>query len=425
MTDTQTKTTIQVTYDPKTQRVPIKAWLDDLESGALEQALNLSRLPFAHKHIALMPDAHQGYGMPVGGVLAAKGYVIPNAVGVDIGCGMQARRTTIKARSLAARHSGKGGKGTVLQAILAALLRDVPNGNGPVGSHRAPQPHALLDGHPEFAALVERAPQSLQKAWAHGAYQLGTLGGGNHFLEVQEDEDGFVWVMLHSGSRALGKAVCDHFNAAARELNASLHSQVPREWQLSYLPLDSDEGQEYVAWMRLCLRYAEENRARMLSVALDRLIEEVRANQPDKELEITESIDTHHNYASLERHFGEDVLVHRKGSVCARAGELVVIPGSMETGSYVARGLGHPDAFESCSHGAGRRLSRTAALRARTSEHVLDALRRKGIELAKRSHKDVAEEAGHAYKDVDEVMSRQRDLVEPLHKLKPLGVVKG
>jgi tRNA-splicing ligase RtcB len=177
--------------------------------------------------------------------------------------------------------------------------------------------------------------------------------------------------------------------------------------------------------MRLCLRYAEENRARMLQVALDRLIEEVRANQPEKELEITESIDTHHNYATLEHHFGEDVLVHRKGSVRARAGELVVIPGSMETGSYVARGLGNPESFQSCSHGAGRRLSRTAALKARTSDHVIDALRRKGIELAKRSHKDVAEEAGHAYKDVDAVMASQRDLVEPVHKLKPLGVVKG
>ena len=417
----------KVTYDPQTQRVPIKAWLDEIESGAREQALNLARLPFAFQHIALMPDAHQGYGMPVGGVLAAKGYVIPNAVGVDIGCGMQARRTTIKARSLAARHSGKHGRdgGTVLQVALAALLRDVPNGNGPAGSHRAPQPHTLLDGQPEFVSLIERAPDTLKKAWDHGAYQLGTLGGGNHFLEVQEDEDGYVWVMLHSGSRALGKAVCDHFNALARDVNARFHSEVPRDWQLSYLPLHSDEGREYVAWMRLCLRYAEENRARMLQVALDRLIEAVRANQPDKELEITESVDTHHNYATLEHHFGEDVLVHRKGSVRARAGELVVIPGSMETGSYVARGLGNAESFQSCSHGAGRRLSRTAALKARTSDHVLDALRRKGIELAKRSHKDVAEEAGHAYKDVHEVISRQRDLVEPVHKLKPLGVVKG
>ncbi|HEU5317705.1 MAG TPA: RtcB family protein [Chloroflexota bacterium] len=413
---------VTVIYDPAKQRVPIKAWLDDLEAGALEQALHLAQLPFAHKHVALMPDAHQGYGMPVGGVLAAKGYVIPNAVGVDIGCGMQARRTGVKARSLAARDREHG---TLLKAVLGDLMRDVPNGNGPAGSHRAPQQWDFLGANPEFAALVGHAPDSLRKAWAHGAYQLGTLGGGNHFLEIQEDEDGFVWVMLHSGSRALGKAVCDHFNALARDINARFHSEVPREWQLAYLSLDSDEGRDYVAWMRLCLRYAEENRARMLQAALTRLLERVRDNQPDRELEISESVDTHHNYATLEEHFGEEVLVHRKGSVRARAGEMVVIPGSMETGSYVARGVGSAESFQTCGHGAGRRLSRGAALRARTAESVLSSLRQKGIELAKRSHKDVAEEAGHAYKDVDQVMAFQRDLVEPVYKLKPLGVVKG
>ncbi len=413
---------MRVIYDPKTQHVPIKAWLDDLEAGALEQALHLAQLPFARKHVALMPDTHQGYGMPVGGVLAAKGYVIPNAVGVDIGCGMQARRTNVKAKSLAARDREHG---TLLKAVLGDVMRDVPNGNGPVGSHRAPQPWDLLGQNPEFAAVVERGPESLKKAWAHGAHQIGTLGGGNHFLELQEDEDGYVWVMLHSGSRALGKAVCDHFNAVARQINERFHSEVPREWQLSYLPLDGDEGREYVGWMRVCLRYAEENRKRMLEVALGRLIERVQVNQPDLELQISESVDTHHNYATMEHHFGEDVLVHRKGSVRARAGEMVVIPGSMETGSYVARGLGNEESFQTCSHGAGRRLSRTAALRARTADSVLSSLRQKGIELAKRSHKDVAEEAGHAYKDVDEVMANQRDLVEPVYKLKPIGVVKG
>ena len=171
--------------------------------------------------------------------------------------------------------------------------------------------------------------------------------------------------------------------------------------------------------------YAEENRRRMLNVALERLFEEVQVNQPEKELEITESVDTHHNYATLEHHFGENVLVHRKGAVRARAGEMVIIPGSMETGSYVARGLGHKESFESCSHGAGRRLSRTAALKSRTAEQVMSSLRSKGIELAKHSHKDVAEEAGHAYKAIEEVMSNQADLVEPVYKLRPVGVVKG
>lgn len=412
-------------FDPATQRVPIYAWLDDLEQGALDQARNLANLPFAWHHVALMPDTHQGYGMPVGGVLAAKSHVIPNAVGVDIGCGMQARRTNVRAKSLAARHKGHG---TLLKAVLNDIQRDVPNGNGPIGSHRAPQPwdNGLAD--PDAAALVNAAPDSLKKAWDHGAYQLGTLGGGNHFLEIQEDEDGLVWIMLHSGSRALGKQVCDHFNALARQVDATAFPEVAgfaKTAQLAFLPLDSDEGRQYVAWMNLCLRYAEENRRRMLAVALDHLFDEVRVNQPDKDFQVTESVDTHHNYATPEVHFGQEVMVHRKGSVRARAGETVVIPGSMETGSYVARGLGNPESFQTCSHGAGRRLSRTAALKARTAEHVINALRAKGIELAKRSHKDVAEEAGHAYKDVDQVMANQRDLVEPIYKLRPLGVVKG
>jgi tRNA-splicing ligase RtcB len=413
---------MRVIYDRDKQRVPIKAWLEDIEPGALEQALNLARLPFAVHHVALMPDAHQGYGMPVGGVLAADGHVIPNAVGVDIGCGMQARRTNVRARSLAARHREHG---TMLKAVLNGIQRDVPNGNGPGGSHRAPQAWDGIAANPEFAALVDPAPDVLKKAWERGAYQIGTLGGGNQFCEVDEDEDGYVWIMLHSGSRALGKEVCDYFNAVARRLNEQFHSSVPKEAQLAFLPLESDEGKEYVAWMRLCMLYAEENRKRMLEVAVNTLFEEVSVNLPERDLEITEAVDTHHNYATLEQHFGKDVFVHRKGSVRARAGEMVLIPGSMETGSYVARGLGNKESFETCSHGAGRRLSRTAALKARTAEQVLNALRQKGIEIAKRSHKDVAEEAGHAYKDVDQVMAQQTDLVEPVHKLTPLGVVKG
>ena len=412
---------MQVIYDAAMQRVPIKAWLDEIDPTTLEQALNLAMLPVAAHHVALLPDAHVGFGVPVGGVLAAKGHVIPNAVGTDAGCGMQARRTKVRAGSLAARHRGYG---TLLKAVLNGIQRDVPNGNGPVGNHKRPQPwdEALAD--PLAAALVAASPDVLKKAWEHGRYQLGTLGGGNHFVEVQEDEEGFVWIMLHSGSRALGKHVCDYYNAIARRYCDADGSEA-KQAQLAFLPLDSAEGREYVAWMQLCLRYAEENRRRMLAVALERLFDEVRVNQPEKELEITESVDTHHNYATMEQHFGEHVFVHRKGAVRARSGELVIIPGSMETDSYVARGLGNKESFESCSHGAGRRLSRTAALKARTAEQVLNALRAKGIELAKRSHKDVAEEAGHAYKNVDEVIAQERDLVEPIYKLRPLGVVKG
>jgi tRNA-splicing ligase RtcB len=415
---------MRIIHDPAVQLIPLKAWLDDIEPGALQQAINLARLPFAVHHVALMPDVHQGYGMPVGGVLATKGYVIPNAVGVDIGCGMQARRTSVRARWLTARHRTHD---TVLKAVLNGIQRDVPSGNGPIGNRKTPQPWPA-SAMRELEAAIEGAPAALRAAWERAAYQLGTLGGGNHFVELQEDEDGFVWVMLHSGSRALGKHVCDHFNAIARQYDdpaTGVASTAARKADLAYLPLDSDEGQAYVAWMHLCLRYAEENRQRMLDVAISHLFEAAQMNRPDEPFEITEAVDTHHNYATAERHFGEEALVHRKGAVRARAGEMVIIPGSMETGSYVARGLGNPESFQSCSHGAGRRLSRGAALRSRTAEQVIKSLRDKGIELAKRSHKDVAEEAGHAYKDVDDVIRHQSDLVEPVYKLKPIGVVKG
>jgi tRNA-splicing ligase RtcB len=269
------------------------------------------------------------------------------------------------------------------------------------------------------------APPELAKAWAAAAYQLGTLGGGNHFLEVQADEEGFVWLMLHSGSRALGKHVCDYFNIRAQQLNERYHAEVPRSAQLAFLPEDDPLGASYLAWMRLCMAYALENRHQMLNAAVEALFTAVRGVAPDDGYLITEAVDTHHNYADHEHHFGADVLVHRKGAVRARAGEMVIIPGSMETGSYIARGLGNREAFETCSHGAGRRLSRTAAKKERTAKEVAAALKVKGIEIAKRGMGDVAEEAGHAYKDVDQVMRDSADLVEPVYRLRPLGVMKG
>jgi tRNA-splicing ligase RtcB len=247
----------------------------------------------------------------------------------------------------------------------------------------------------------------------------------NHFIEVQADEEGYAWLMLHSGSRALGKRVCDHYNAIARELNERFHSEVPRAAQLAYLPVHSPEGGAYLAWMRLCMAYALENRRRMLDTAVEALFATVKGVAPDREYLITEAVDTHHNYANLEHHFGDDVLVHRKGAVRARAGEMVIIPGSMETQSYIARGLGNRESFETCSHGAGRRLSRTAAKKQRSADDVISSLKAKGIELAKRGHADVAEEAGHAYKDLEAVMDDSRELVEPVFRLRPLGVVKG
>ena len=229
---------MQTIFDPAEQRVPIKAWLEEIDVGTLEQARNVAQLPFAAHHVALMPDAHLGYGMPIGGVLAADGHVVPNAVGVDIGCGMHARRTNIEAGVLRNRHRGHG---TVLNAVLNQVQRDVPAGNGPVGNQRSPRPWLEPLEDLEIVALLESAPLPLQTAWEQSARQLGTLGGGNHFLELQEDEEGFVWLMLHSGSRALGKQVCDHFNQIAATHNAVVDPR-SKEAQLAYLPAGSAKG---------------------------------------------------------------------------------------------------------------------------------------------------------------------------------------
>lgn len=413
---------MQVIYDPDRQRVPVKVWASDLDEPTLEQALNAAALPFASHHVALMPDAHLGYSLPVGGVLATAGYVIPTAVGVDGGCGMHARRTNIEAGRLRERHHGQG---TVLRAILNQIQRAVPAGNGPAGNHPTPRAWTEPLADPDTVALLDGAPPELAKAWERSVYQLGTLGGGNHFYEVQEDEAGFVWLMLHSGSRTLGKHVCDYYHALALDFDARHGLPETARTQLAALPVESEPGQAYLAWMRLCMAYALENRRRMLDAGVEALFSTVKGVAPDRDYLITEAVDTHHNYADLEHHFGEDIYVHRKGAVRAREGEMVIIPGSMETGSYIARGKGNKESFETCSHGAGRRLSRGAAKRERTAQNVIESLKAKGIELAKRGTADVAEEAGHAYKDVDAVMRDSADLVEPVYRLRPLGVMKG
>ena len=413
---------MQVIYDPDRQRVPIKVWASDVDEATLDQARNAAALPFASAHVALMPDAHLGYSLPVGGVLATAGYVIPTAVGVDAGCGMHARRTNIEAGRLKEPHPGQG---TVLRAVLNQIQRAVPAGNGPAGNHNAPKEWVDILADPDVTALLDWAPPELATAWQRSGYQLGTLGGGNHFFEVQEDENGLVWLMLHSGSRALGRHVCDYYHALAMDFDRQHGLGDAARTQLAALPVESGAGQDYIAWMRLCMAYALENRRRMLDAGVEALFSAVRGVAPEHEYLITEAVDTHHNYADLEHHFGEDVYVHRKGAVRAREGEMVIIPGSMETGSYIARGKGNKESFETCSHGAGRRLSRGAAKRERSAQDVIESLKRKGIALAKRSTADVAEEAGHAYKDVDQVLKDSADLVEPVYRLRPLGVMKG
>ncbi len=399
---------------------PIKIWLEkeqDLEESCLEQALHLAQLPFLHKWVCLMPDTHTGMGMPIGGVIAAKGVVIPNAVGVDIGCGMAYVKTSIPVKALKETMTGSG---NLVQGIVGDILRNIPVG---FAHHKTPMPCYTLDRAMEELSLYEADRELLGQLEA-GYFQVGTLGGGNHFIELQEDEEGFLSVMLHSGSRHFGKSVCDYFHQKAREQNCRWYSQVPDEYRLAFLPVDTPEGRQYLNWMNLSMDFARENREKLM-LAVKAVLEKWIGRYTDLELKYEEEINCHHNYAALENHFGENVWVHRKGAVRARKGELTVIPGAMGSYSYVVRGLGNPESFCTSSHGAGRAYSRRGAMEAFSCEEVMVDLKNQGVILGKKNKKDVAEESRFAYKDIDRVMENQKDLVEPVRRLRTIGVVKG
>lgn len=399
---------------------PIKIWLEkeqDLEESCLEQALHLAQLPFLHKWICLMPDTHTGMGMPIGGVIAAKGVVIPNAVGVDIGCGMAYVKTSIPVKVLKETMTGSG---NLVQGVVGDILRNIPVG---FAHHKTPMPCYTLDRAMEELSLYEADRELLGQLEA-GYFQVGTLGGGNHFIELQEDEEGFLSVMLHSGSRHFGKSVCDYFHQKAREQNCRWYSQVPDEYRLAFLPVDTPEGRQYLNWMNLSMDFARENREKLM-LAVKAVLEKWIGRYTDLELKYEEEINCHHNYAALENHFGENVWVHRKGAVRARKGELTVIPGAMGSYSYVVRGLGNPESFCTSSHGAGRAYSRRGAMEAFSCEEVMVDLKNQGVILGKKNKKDVAEESRFAYKDIDRVMENQKDLVEPVRRLRTIGVVKG
>lgn len=379
-------------------QLPILVWGEGIDEAALAQARNLADLPFARKHIALMPDAHVGYGMPIGGVLATAGEVIPHAVGLDIGCGVRAWNTHVPAEKM--RHK--------LDEVLHDIQRSVPQG---FHWHRASQAErtGVFDEAPSMPAL--RA--ELDKA----TYQIGTLGGGNHFLELSTDESDTVWAMVHSGSRNVGKQIAEHYDRLARDVNRAEEDDVPLEWGLAHLPIDSEMGAEYLEAMDWCMRFARESR-RLMGESVQAAI---TRRFPDAEPD--DAIDVHHNYAAIEEHFGERVVVHRKGAVRARG--TVIVPGSMGTASYIGTGLANPDSFESCSHGAGRAMGRRAAERALPAEHVLAELERSGVKLLAARRGDVSQEAPEAYKNIEDVMRWQADLVTPTMRLTPLGVVKG
>ncbi|MBC1475292.1 RtcB family protein [Listeria grandensis] len=401
-------------YEKNETAKPIKIWLSDqsaIEDGCFDQAKAIANLPFVFKWLALMPDTHLGAGMPIGGVLATKNTIVPYAVGMDIGCGMCYVQTDIHESELTKNF---------IQSIVDETLFTVPVGKS---RHRAPQNSAVIDmalAQKDHYELLPNAVELLENAY----YQVGTLGGGNHFIEFQKDENGYLGIMLHSGSRHLGAQICQTFQKFAVTLNKQWYSDTPEQNKLAFLPTDSPEGKAYIEWMNLALDYAYENREAMLEATMA-----IFTKHSNKKLgrtpQFTDKINCHHNYASFENHFGENVWVHRKGATRARAGELGIIPGAMGATSYLVRGLGNPESFHSSSHGAGRNFSRTRAKSNFPMEEVLQDLNEHNISIGKKNLQDVAEESRFAYKNIDEVMQNQTDLVETIKKLTTLGVVKG
>ena len=409
-----------VLYDRETMKIPVKVWLEtekELEASCREQALHLANLPFLAGPVCLMPDTHAGMGMPIGGVIASEDVIIPNAVGVDIGCGMAYIETGIRADDLRQIMTGSG---NLVQAIIGDIMRNVPVG---FAHHKQPMSSYVLDRALDEMDKYEKDGELLGQLDA-GYFQIGTLGGGNHFIELQEDDEGFLSVMIHSGSRHFGKSVCDYFHQKARALNQRWYSQVPDSYRLAFLPVDSPEGQQYLNWMQLSMDFAAENREKMM-LAVKAILEKWIGKYTEFSLNFSNDINCHHNYAALENHKGKDLWVHRKGAVEAKNGQMAVIPGAMGSYSYMVMGLGNEDSFCSSSHGAGRRYSRKGAMEAFTCEEVILDLERRGVVLGKKGKADVAEESRFAYKDIEIVMENQKDLVIPVKRLKTIGVVKG
>jgi len=392
---------------------PVKMWTHGVpvEPEAREQLARTARMPFIFRHLAVMPDVHLGKGSTVGSVIPTRKAVIPAAVGVDIGCGMMAAKTTLMARDLP----------DSLAAVRSAIERAVPHGRSPGRRDRGAwgdSPPAGVDAawaklaH-GFGRLVERHPTL---ARTNNRVHLGTLGTGNHFVEVCLDETGAVWVMLHSGSRGVGNAIGSYFIEVAKQDMRTWMINLP-DHDLAYLPEGTAHFDEYVEAVEWAQDFARANRDVMMQAVVRAL-----ANAIGKPFDAcVEAVDCHHNYVAREQHFGEDVLVTRKGAVSARAGELGIIPGSMGERSFIVRGRGNEESFHSCSHGAGRRMSRTEARR----RFTLEDHRAATAEVECRKDAAVIDETPAAYKDIDAVMAAQADLVEIVHTLKQVVCVKG
>lgn len=381
---------------------PVKIWTNNVEETAMHQIENLTTLPFLYHHLAIMPDVHAGKGMPIGGVLACEDAVIPNAVGVDIGCGMCAVKTNWKVSTI--------DQDVLRKQIMRGIRKRIPLGRD---HHKQRQDEKFLpQGYDiESMEIVKRRIQAV-------TYEVGTLGGGNHFIELQKDGDDNLWIMIHSGSRNLGKQVGDYYNERAAVLNNRWHSVVNPDIHLPFLPKRTAEFDAYWREMEYCVDFALCNRRLMME-----RIEEVLADALPG-IEIEPMINIAHNYAAWEEHFGKYVIVHRKGATLATEGTVGIIPGSQGSASYIVEGLGNLESFCSCSHGAGRKMSRTAAIKELNLQEELNRLNAMGIVHAIRYQDDMQEASG-AYKDIEEVIANESDLVRIKTRLLPIAVIKG
>ena len=400
-------------------RVPIKAWTRGvpMEDAAFDQLRKLSALPFVHRHLAVMPDVHAGKGSTVGTVIATRGAIIPAAVGVDIGCGMCASLTSLTAGDL---PDGLGGVRSAIEAAVPHGRTDNggPNDRGAWGSDRD-TPLVALEFCMDRCGVTNKiaaANPRLEKAMARSPRHCGTLGTGNHFIEVCLDEQDRVWVMLHSGSRGIGNAIGQHFIDVARQDMRTWFVNLP-DADLAYLPEGTQHFDDYVEAVGWAQDFAALNRSVMMRATLTAIADELKRSITAD----VQAVNCHHNYVEREHHFGANVWVTRKGAVRARVGDLGIIPGSMGTRSYIVAGLGNRESFCSCSHGAGRRMSRGEARRTFTLEDHVAATA--GVECRKDA--EVIDETPAAYKDIDAVMAAQGDLVRIVHTLRQLVCVKG
>ncbi len=383
-----------------------KIWASDLEDEAHKQIESLLDLPFLYHHVAVMPDAHAGCGSTIGTVIATRGAIIPAAVGVDIGCGMCAVRMPFKADRL----------GDNLSVLRSSIERSIPVG---FNQNKEQATISLVDELWQSYSvpyLLTKDEKLLNKC----LFQLGTLGGGNHFIEICQDTENNAWVMLHSGSRNVGKTLADYHISKAKDLMKEYFITLSHP-DLSYLVENSNEFNEYIHDLLWAQNYAKENRNRMMQLVLKDISHHIFGEDIGEEKMTEFRVDCHHNFTQKENHYGKNVWITRKGAVSAREGQYGIIPGSMGKKSFIVKGLGNPESFFSCSHGAGRKMSRTKARNIFTEEDLIKQT--KGVEC--RKDKGVIDEIPSAYKDIDEVMNNQEDLVEKIFELKQLICIKG